>query len=63
MQRLEGKVTVVTGAASGIGFACAKRYADEGAFVIGSDIAECADWDQVASTAKGSQFHIDDVSD
>lgn len=63
MQRLEGKVTVVTGAASGIGFACAKRYADEGAFVIGSDIAECADWDQVASTAKGSQFHIVDVRD
>ena len=63
MGRLEGKVTVVTGAASGIGFACAKRYAEEGAFVVGSDLAECEDWDQVAAAAKGSQFHIVDVRD
>jgi NAD(P)-dependent dehydrogenase (short-subunit alcohol dehydrogenase family) len=63
MGRLEGKVAVVTGAASGIGFACAKRYAEEGAFVVGSDIAECADWDQVTSAAKGSQFHLVDVRD
>ena len=63
MGRLEGKVTLGTGAASGIGFACAKRYAEEGAFVVGSDIAESADWDQVASAAKGSQFHIVDVRD
>ena len=63
MGRLEGKVTVVTGAASGIGFAIAKRYAEEGAFVVGSDLAECADWDQVAAAAKGSQFHIVDVRD
>jgi len=63
MGRLEGKVAVVTGAASGIGFACAKRYAEEGACVVGSDIAESPDWDQVASAAKGSQFHIVDVRD
>ena len=63
MGRLEGKVTVVTGAASGIGFACAKRYAEEGAFVVGSDIKEGADWDQVAAAAKGSQFHLVDVRD
>ena len=63
MGRLEGKVTVVTGASSGIGFACAKRFAEEGAFVVGSDIASGADWDSVAAAAKGSQFHIVDVRD
>jgi NAD(P)-dependent dehydrogenase (short-subunit alcohol dehydrogenase family) len=63
MGRLEGKVAVVTGAASGIGYACAKRYAEEGAAVVGSDIVESADWDQVAALAKGSQFHVVDVRD
>ncbi len=36
--RLEGKVIVVTGAAQGIGFACARMLADEGASVVVSDI-------------------------
>jgi NAD(P)-dependent dehydrogenase (short-subunit alcohol dehydrogenase family) len=63
MGRLEGKVAVVTGAASGIGFACAHRFAEEGAFVVGSDIAESESWDRVASAGKGSQFHVVDVRD
>jgi NAD(P)-dependent dehydrogenase (short-subunit alcohol dehydrogenase family) len=63
MGRLEGKVALVTGAASGIGFACARRYADEGAAVIGTDLAESANWDQVRASAKGSQFHQLDVRD
>jgi NAD(P)-dependent dehydrogenase (short-subunit alcohol dehydrogenase family) len=33
MKRLEGKTAVVTGGGSGIGFASAKRFIDEGAFV------------------------------
>jgi NAD(P)-dependent dehydrogenase (short-subunit alcohol dehydrogenase family) len=61
MGRLEGKVAIVTGAASGIGFACAKRYADEGAAVVGCDIAEPESWDEVAASAKGAQFHVADV--
>ena len=35
---LEGKVTVITGAAQGIGLACAKRFCDDGAIVVLSDI-------------------------
>ena len=37
--RLEGKCCVVTGAASGIGAACARRYAGEGASVVLADIS------------------------
>jgi NAD(P)-dependent dehydrogenase (short-subunit alcohol dehydrogenase family) len=38
--RLEGKVCVVTGAASGIGADTAMRFAEEGARVVGVDLAE-----------------------
>jgi NAD(P)-dependent dehydrogenase (short-subunit alcohol dehydrogenase family) len=37
--RLEGKVCVITGAASGIGAASAERFAEEGARVVGFDLA------------------------
>jgi NAD(P)-dependent dehydrogenase (short-subunit alcohol dehydrogenase family) len=38
--RVEGKVIVVTGAAQGIGFACARMLAEEGATVVVSDIKQ-----------------------
>ena len=38
--RLDGKVAIVTGAASGIGHAIASRFAEEGAVVYATDIAE-----------------------
>ena len=46
--RLQDKVAVITGAGSGIGAACARRFAAEGARVIVSDITENA----AAGTAK-----------
>ena len=38
MKKFEGKVILVTGAASGIGFATAKRFAQEGGTVVATDI-------------------------
>jgi len=38
--RLEGKVAIITGGASGIGQACAERFAQEGADVVVGDLDE-----------------------
>jgi NAD(P)-dependent dehydrogenase (short-subunit alcohol dehydrogenase family) len=63
MTRLAGKVAFITGAGSGIGFATALRFAQEGANVIGLDLAKCADWKRVADAAPASDYHVADVRD
>ena len=42
MEQFEGRVAVVTGAASGIGYATAERFAKEGMRVVLADIEEAA---------------------
>lgn len=63
MQKLENKVALVTGAASGIGLACALRFAREGATVVGLDLNPCAGWEEIEALAPASQFHTLDVTD
>ncbi len=66
MGRLAGRVTIVTGAASGIGLACALRFAQEGSSVVGCDIAESDAWDRVESATSGDasvRFRKVDVRD
>lgn len=40
MERLEGKTALITGAAGGIGRVACRRFSEEGATVLGADIAE-----------------------
>jgi NAD(P)-dependent dehydrogenase (short-subunit alcohol dehydrogenase family) len=63
MGRLEGRVAYVTGAASGLGFACARRFAEEGAVVVGADLNSTDEWAQIEKLAPASGFHILDVTD
>src|SRR5262245_33238329 len=66
MQGLEGKVAVVTGAASGIGRATAHKLADGGAAVVVADInaegaAECVD--SIKNAGGTAAFQVTDVAD
>jgi NAD(P)-dependent dehydrogenase (short-subunit alcohol dehydrogenase family) len=65
MGMLTGKVALVTGAASGIGLACAERFAHDGATVVGMDRAEVdpAAWKRVDENAPATAFHTGDVVD
>lgn len=60
---LENRVALITGAASGIGLACAQRFAREGAAVIGFDVQETDAWKAFASENSKSRFFQTDVTD
>jgi NAD(P)-dependent dehydrogenase (short-subunit alcohol dehydrogenase family) len=63
MANFENKVAIVTGAASGIGLACARRYATEGATVVGVDRQTTEGWQAVEELAPKSRLHKLDVTD
>jgi NAD(P)-dependent dehydrogenase (short-subunit alcohol dehydrogenase family) len=63
MSKFANKVAIVTGAASGIGLACARRYAAEGATVVGVDRNTSPQWESVEALAPNSRFHQLDVTD
>ena len=54
---MTNKVVWITGAASGIGLACAKRFSDDGAIVVGSDIKANDDWQNI--TPNGHWIDLD----
>ena len=58
MGRLENKVAVITGAASGIGLATARRFASEGAYVVVADLAE-KEGTAIASEIGGTFVQVD----
>lgn len=58
--RLQGKVAIVTGGASGIGAACCRRFSEEGAQVVLTDIQE--DLGQRLSAEVGGWFVRQDVT-
>jgi NAD(P)-dependent dehydrogenase (short-subunit alcohol dehydrogenase family) len=61
MDRLEGRVAVITGAGSGIGLATARRFAAEGAKVVAVDVN--AEAGKAAAAEVGGDFVACDVGD
>ncbi len=60
-QRLKDRVAVITGGASGIGFATAQRFAAEGATVVIADLDRTTG--EAAASAVGGVFRRVDVAD
>jgi NAD(P)-dependent dehydrogenase (short-subunit alcohol dehydrogenase family) len=67
MARLDGKVALVTGGASGIGAACARRLGAEGAAVVVTDLQDAKGHEVVAEITgaggKARYFHHDVTSE
>ena len=66
VDRLRGKVCVVTGAGNGIGRACALRFAEEGAAVVVADLlddaGEAVAAEIVAAGGRATYAHLDAAS-
>jgi NAD(P)-dependent dehydrogenase (short-subunit alcohol dehydrogenase family) len=58
-----GQVSVITGAASGLGLATALRFAKEGATIVGMDLQTSDAWAEVAELSPQSLFFKVDVVD
>jgi NAD(P)-dependent dehydrogenase (short-subunit alcohol dehydrogenase family) len=65
--KLEGKIALITGGATGIGFATAKRFVKEGAYVFvtgrrGAELASAArDIGKNVTAVQGDVFNVDDL--
>ncbi|MEZ5743023.1 MAG: glucose 1-dehydrogenase [Sphingomonadaceae bacterium] len=62
MGRIEGKIALVTGAASGLGEAIARRFVAEGAAVVLADIDEAGGQALADELGEGASFVTIDVS-
>src|SRR6202166_3332657 len=62
MGRVQDKVALITGGASGIGFAAAKLFVEEGATVVVADRDEAASTSAVNSLGQPARFHRLDVT-
>lgn len=62
MHKLDGKVAIITGGASGIGEAAVRRFAAEGASVVIADLQEEKGIELAASLGTPALFHRADVT-
>jgi NAD(P)-dependent dehydrogenase (short-subunit alcohol dehydrogenase family) len=61
--RLKNKIAIVTGAAGGIGLACAKAFVAEGAKVMLSDVDAVRGQREARKLGKNARFTVCDVGD